>query len=48
VVAGTSAESGIDCSVRPVDFYREKPRLTIEVGETLFAGRQRKSTRQVA
>jgi hypothetical protein len=48
VDAGTSSESGINCSVRPVDFYREKPRLTIEIRETLFAGRQRKSTRQVA
>lgn len=46
--AGTSSESGINCSVRPVDFYREKARLTTEVRETLFAGRQRKSSRQVA
>jgi len=48
VDAGTSSERGINCLVRPVDFCREKPRLTIEVRETLFAGGQGKSTRQVA
>ena len=45
---GISSESGINFSIRPVYFYREKPWLTIEVRETLFAARQRKSTRQVA
>ena len=47
VDAGTS-ESDINCSVRLVDFYKEKPRFTAEVGKTLFTGRERKSTRQLA